>query len=101
MPTLMPCPRCRRHARAGDCPFCGEKIGAVMIAPRRSKRLTRFAIFAGAALATTACSSSHNDTDGGPTDSGSATVDAGVDGGPDSGFIIAPPYGTPPIDSGL
>lgn len=57
--TLMACPDCARHVRAGEaqCPFCSASLEGVAPPPRRRARgrLTRLALVAGVALAGTAC----------------------------------------------
>jgi hypothetical protein len=60
MSDLEPCPGCRRHVRVDDasCPFCATALGATGEARvLSSPRLTRAAVFAGAALvsATAGC----------------------------------------------
>lgn len=60
MEALTPCTRCSRHVRSSepDCPFCGAPLAArpapATSAPRVG-RLTRAAIFAGAAIIAPAC----------------------------------------------
>jgi hypothetical protein len=59
-----PCPGCSRHVKRGDavCPFCGATASVESVPTRTiAGRLSRAALFAagavGAAVATTACSS--------------------------------------------
>jgi hypothetical protein len=60
MSELVPCPTCRRHCR-GDapCPFCGAALPptAARSPGAASGRLSRAAIFAGAAFVAPACGS--------------------------------------------
>jgi hypothetical protein len=56
--VLRPCPACRRHCRDdAACPFCGAALPTVTSrpAPASTGRLSRAAIFAGAALVAPAC----------------------------------------------
>jgi hypothetical protein len=51
MMSFAPCPACRRHVARTEpaCPFCGAAITVVARVPSYAGRLTRAAIFAGAA----------------------------------------------------
>ena len=60
MEALTPCTGCSRHVRSTEsaCPFCGTLLAAQearAASPRRAGRLTRAAIFAGAAMIAPAC----------------------------------------------
>lgn len=67
MSELVPCSGCRRHFRATDsaCPFCSmERLHAPTTAPTRSvMKLTRAALFAGAAFLLPACGGSPKKAD--------------------------------------
>lgn len=111
MTDLRPCSGCRRHVSIAErvCPFCAAPLAAA--APRDPRhqvlgRLSRAAVFAGAALATTACggkkaktenvnnTEQHEQaiqTDAGPT----FPPDKGSDGTPDKAPVPMP-YGAPP-----
>lgn len=111
MTDLAPCPACQRHVRIDEtaCPFC-----AAALAPGEPRvlgrgRLARAAVFAGAALATTAgaagCGGKAKPAD---TNVENAAVDAGADeqpAPPDAAPYVEPdypdeieamPYGAPP-----
>lgn len=60
MSLLCPCSACARHVRVDDhaCPFCGGVTTPRLLVPARPvarARLTRAAIFAGAAILSAAC----------------------------------------------
>jgi hypothetical protein len=54
---LTPCAQCHRHVAITEttCPFCGEAREPTPPRPSTFGRMSRAAVFAGAALATTAC----------------------------------------------
>ena len=106
MSELRPCEGCRRHVAIEDgaCPFCGttrEVEGAA--AATKLGRLSRAAVFAGAALATSACGGSKAKADK-PIDNTqeqTATADAAVEDPmppppPHDPNNIPMPYGAPP-----
>src|SRR5262249_46659282 len=79
--TLIPCPSCRRHVRAGDssCPFCTSALPAdhaSRAVPSATTRLGRSALFA-FAVSVSACGGS---TEGEPTttDTGTSKTDTGT-----------------------
>ncbi len=94
---LTPCPACARHVKEGDrvCPFCGDAVPFVSLAPARTAagHLSRAALFAvgamGAAVAATDCSSSSESAYGGPP----VFVDAAL--GDDSGGGVDAPSSNP------
>lgn len=128
MSNLAACPHCARHVRASDpaCPFCGGTIdGLAPRSPSVVARVTRLALFTGAALVGSACGTAVHGDDagadsavasdagadggvdagtpsddaGGSSDAGGPADDAGTpieDAGVDAGFF--PPYGAPPRD---
>jgi hypothetical protein len=112
MSELVPCGECRRHVSVGDaaCPFCGTaREVSAPAAPRGTlSRMSRAAVFAGAALATTACGGNKPKAE---TVDNQATqqVDAGVDETSPDGMgrshpdhhNIPMPYGAPPARSRL
>lgn len=57
MTDLRPCSGCRRHVSIAErvCPFCAAPLAAVSPRDPLIGRLSRAAVFAGAALASTAC----------------------------------------------
>lgn len=57
MRELSPCVACRRHVSISEraCPFCGAAREPSAPAARSFGRASRAAVFAGAALASTAC----------------------------------------------
>lgn len=64
--SLVACPACSRHVRAGEaaCPFCAASLAGVAPPRRRANRpLTRLALVAGVALAGTACGPSSTPDD--------------------------------------
>lgn len=119
MSELRPCNDCGRHVRSADpeCPFCGAELAPDASPPgsaRVATRLTRAAIFAGAALLAPACGSGSSETSqqdqveqtsgGGDTQQ---TNGEGQDGDAQSGdrepdpVTVAPPYGAAPADDPL
>lgn len=105
MSELRPCVGCRRHVSIEDgvCPFCGttrevDGPGGAM----KLGRLSRAAVFAGAALAGSACggSKAKADTPIDNTQEQTASVDAGVEQPPppppNDPNNIPMPYGAPP-----
>ena len=102
---LKPCAACQRHVAVTEtaCPFCSEPLE---VSPPRSSalgRVSRAAVFAGAALATAACGGKKAK----PADPNlQSTADAGVVEAPkDAEEIKLPvpdhhnqpmPYGAPP-----
>jgi len=122
MIDLRPCPECRRHARidADACPFCQAQLEPAT--PRKAVstggRLTRAAVFAGAALVGSAAAAScggeepeqeqqQTTTGGEETAGGDGTTDTGTgtegtgDGTgdeqtPPDDNQTAMPYGAPP-----
>lgn len=119
MSDLEPCPSCRRHVRLSEsaCPFCGAAIEASAPRSLAGGRLTRAAVFAGAALATAAAGCGGKQKSGGDgTGSGTAVENVASDGGvtlpepPDAQQVpdreypdnnIPMPYGAPPARSRL
>jgi hypothetical protein len=102
MSELSPCGECRRHVAVTDsaCPFCGtaREVGAPSV--KRLGRMSRAAVFAGAALAT-ACGGKKPKTE--PVENQQTqTADAGVEETrqPDdtqrSNPDVPMPYGAPP-----
>ena len=92
---LKPCAACQRHVSITEaaCPFCSEPLDA---SPPRSTtlgRMSRAALFAGAALATTACGKKAKQPDLRPD---TKPVDAGVVEPPEDGGSFKLPYGAPP-----
>jgi len=57
MAELRPCAECRRHVSVDEreCPFCSAALTAVVPTRVVLGRVSRAAVFASAALATTAC----------------------------------------------
>src|SRR5687767_9454598 len=57
MAELKPCVECRRHIAITEvaCPFCGASVELVPVPSSRLGRVSRAAVFAGAALAVGAC----------------------------------------------
>jgi hypothetical protein len=114
MTRLLPCPSCHRHVRVDSqsCPFCAAAVAFESEPPAPAPalgRLTRAAVFAGAALVSTAaagCGGSPTkvenpkvenvpdaSTEGGAT----AEADAAVPQVPDvQDHQNAMPYGAPP-----
>lgn len=100
---LQPCAGCQRHVEITEsaCPFCGR--GLAVQPPRSSTlgRVSRAAVFAGAALATAACGKKAKQPEMNTnTNTQTATPDAGA---PDAESMPEPdrtnlpmPYGAPP-----
>jgi hypothetical protein len=103
MGELRPCVECRRHVsiEAVSCPFCGAARDEEPAAALRLGRMSRAAVFAGAALASTACGGSKAKADK-PIDNTqqTASADAGVEQPPppppNDPNNIPMPYGAPP-----
>jgi hypothetical protein len=72
---LRPCPACRRHCRDdAACPFCGASLAPAQARTAiASSRLSRAAIFAGAAFVAPACSPSSHPASPPSTPSNSAS----------------------------
>ena len=101
MSELLPCGVCRRHVSAGEsaCPFCGASREASTPATARLGRLSRAAVFAGAALATTACGGKKPKTEPVDNHQQASSVDAAVPETttpPLDNSNIPMPYGAPP-----
>jgi len=102
---LAPCPSCHRHVRASAqaCPFCGAGLSVVSTVPSASSRLARGALFAFAS--TLAACGGATEPDPVPGDTGSSVDAKGDDAKSDTRIEdtgnIAPPYGIPPMDSGV
>jgi hypothetical protein len=97
MSDLRPCPQCRRHVRIAEpkCPFCAAELELAPARPLPVGRLTRAAVFAGAALAS-ACGGAQGK--GGGTPTGGEAADAAVTEAPpapDAEAAQTPP--TPPV----
>jgi hypothetical protein len=88
MTRLLPCPSCHRHVRVDSqsCPFCAAAVAFESEPPAPAPalgRLTRAAVFAGAALVSTAAAG--------------CEADAAVPQVPDvQDHQNAMPYGAPP-----
>jgi hypothetical protein len=110
MTDLVPCTACHRHVALVErlCPFCATELP---LAERRAAnagfgRLSRAAVFAGAALATTACGGKKKPDTMDNNNNQTATVDAAVEQAPPPppdqvdtvkpDHIEAKPYGAPP-----
>lgn len=115
MSDLRPCAGCRRHVSVTEtaCPFCGAPCEAEPVPTLRFGRISRAAMFAGAALASSACGGKkpppetaltveHNEeeraaqADAGVAESAPAPADAGM------APVAVPhnvkmPYGAPPM----
>ncbi|MCZ7679941.1 MAG: hypothetical protein M5U28_14740 [Sandaracinaceae bacterium] len=88
--TLVACPACSRHVRAGEaeCPFCAASLAGLAPPKRRAHgRLTRLALVAGVALAGMACGSS-------------GTADDSVQEEETVGGEAPPPEQEEPVDEG-
>jgi hypothetical protein len=107
MSDLEPCPACRRHVRVDEsaCPFCGGALEASAPRSLAAGRLTRAAVFAGAALAgATGCGGKQKTDPNGNGVGNEVVVDAGVEQAapPDAQPYREPdhnipmPYGAPP-----
>jgi hypothetical protein len=106
MRQLQPCSECQRHVASSEtkCPFCGAAIVAEPARTLPLGRLSRAAVFAGAALATSACGGTKakpaDTTQTGNTGgSGSAQTETPPDAGPVTvpDHMQAKPYGAPPV----
>ena len=104
MTELRACEECRRHVSIEEraCPFCGAaREPEASAAAARLGRVSRAAVFAGAALASTACGGSKAKADK-PIDNTqqTASADAGVEQPPPppphDPNNIPMPYGAPP-----
>jgi hypothetical protein len=100
---LEPCAGCQRHIATTEtaCPFCGHSLAPQ--GPRSSAlgRVSRAAVFAGAALATAACGKKAKQPDMKTNTQQTATPDAGTE--PDAAASVPVPdhhqpmpYGAPP-----
>jgi len=104
MSELRPCGECRRHVAVSEnaCPFCGALRDATAPSTMRLGRMSRAAVFAGAALASTACGGKKPKAgliDN--TQTQTSAADAGVtepvpDESQRSNPDIPMPYGAPP-----
>ena len=100
MRQLQPCTACHRHVASTEtqCPFCGAAIVGDPARTLPLGRLSRAAVFAGAALATS-CGGTKKPADTTTTQgSGSAQTEAPPDAAPVQvpDHIEAKPYGAPP-----
>jgi hypothetical protein len=105
MTDLRPCTECRRHVAIAEraCPFCNAELAPGSPRDPLFGRLSRAAVFAGAALASTACGGKKAKSDTAPVDQTNQQTtqqaDAGVDqpkqAEPDKAPIPMP-YGAPP-----
>jgi hypothetical protein len=96
---LKPCAACQRHVAITEvaCPFCSEPLEAS--SPRSSTlgRVSRAAVFAGAALATTACGKKAKQPDMKTNTQQTQPADAAVVEDPKPDPNNTPmPYGAPP-----
>ncbi|HEX5061195.1 MAG TPA: hypothetical protein VFV99_17635 [Kofleriaceae bacterium] len=103
MAELRPCTECRRHVAIDEraCPFCNAELTVAAPSSTRLGRVSRAAVFAGAALATTACGGKKPKTDTNVQDhEQTASGDAGVEQPPppppDDKNNVPMPYGAPP-----
>ena len=103
MTDLRPCSGCRRHVSIDErvCPFCETTLTAASPHQPMFGRLSRAAVFAGAALASTACGGKKK-PDTTTTDQQTAQSDAGVieeqpkETEPTDKAPVPMPYGAPP-----
>jgi hypothetical protein len=101
---LRVCVECRRHVAVSEtaCPFCGTSGVSEAPASARLGRLSRAAVFAGAALATTACGGKKpkaeniENTQQQTTSTADAAVEPTTVAPPDDRSNIPMPYGAPP-----
>jgi hypothetical protein len=111
MTDLQPCPGCRRHVRLDEvsCPFCAAALDGGEARSPSTTRLSRAAVFAGAALATVAAGCGGKQTtgpdnqvveneattvvDAAPTPDAAPVVQSPVD---DYDNSCCMPYGAPP-----
>jgi len=108
MSELRPCPACQRHAaiEESSCPFCAAPLPAAEPRPRLRGRLSRAAVFAGAALAATAACGGGKPKTATNANGAPPVADAGVEPAPaDAAEPLPPPepdhmqpmpYGAPP-----
>src|ERR1044071_5628727 len=102
MTDLKVCVGCRRHVAIDErsCPFCGAAQSTAAPTSSLLGRASRAAVFAGAALATTACGGKKPKADNVQNhDNQAAQVDAGVETPPDKtnpDNNVPMPYGAPP-----
>jgi hypothetical protein len=73
MTAYSPCPRCRRHIKDTECPFCGAR-GTTTDRTLGLGRLSRAMVFAGASAAA-ACGGSQKNTATTPDPNGNARVE--------------------------
>ena len=101
MTDLRPCSGCRRHVAIDErvCPFCSTELSAASPKSPLLGRASRAAVFAGVALATSACGGKKAKSDT-INNNQTATSDAGVETPPppppDDKNNIPMPYGAPP-----
>lgn len=105
---LTPCARCHRHVSITEstCPFCSEPREPTLPRSTTFGRMSRAAVFAGAALATTACGKKAKQP--GPNPSTSTTTQQQQEQQPEppdaatsAPVVVDPhpepmPYGAPP-----
>jgi hypothetical protein len=106
MSELRPCEGCRRHVSISDaaCPFCGTAREVEQPKSARFGRASRAAVFAGAALASTACGGKKPAAQAVDNHANETQADAGVATPPDHSDPNDPnnpnnipmPYGAPP-----
>jgi len=101
MSELRPCEGCRRHVSISEtsCPFCGATREVEQAVSSRFGRASRAAVFAGAALASTACGGKKPAAQNVDNHSTEAQADAGVESPPPpppDPNNIPMPYGAPP-----
>lgn len=106
MSELRPCEGCRRHVSITEssCPFCGTAREVEQPVGTRFGRASRAAVFAGAALASTACGGKKPAAQTVDNHATEAQADAGVATPPDHSDPNDPnnpnnipmPYGAPP-----
>ena len=99
MTDLRPCTGCRRHVAIDEavCPFCSAELAPGSPHSPLLGRASRAAVFAGAALAATACGGKKAKTD--TNNMNQQTADAGVDQPPPpppDRNNEPMPYGAPP-----
>ena len=103
MSELRPCVECRRHVAIHEaaCPFCGAACELSSAAGSRLGRVSRAAVFAGAALAGTACGGNKPQQKAIDNTQTQATADAGTTENappppPPDNSNVPMPYGAPP-----
>lgn len=104
MTDLRPCPGCRRHVSIDErvCPFCEATLTAASPQQPLFGRLSRAAVFAGAAIASTAACGGKKKPDTTTTDQPTVLTDAGTieeqpkDTEPADRAPMPMPYGAPP-----